>query len=74
MPQSQYDGAPGGIYDNYDEVQLHPPAGAVRADIRLMYQPTSWEYIQFIDQARITSYNVCYTKLLRRRHSRPWRT
>jgi len=51
MPQSQYDGAPGGIYDNYDEVQLHPPAGAVRADIRLMYQPTSWEYIQFLDQA-----------------------
>jgi len=27
---------------------LNPPAGAARADIKLLYQPTSWEYVQFL--------------------------
>jgi len=52
VPANQY-GNPttGGTYLNYDDVALNPPAGAVRADIKLMYQPTSWEYIQFLDLA-----------------------
>lgn len=52
VPNTQY-GNPsaGGTYLHYDDVALTPPAGAVRADIRLMYQPTSWEYIQFLDLA-----------------------
>jgi hypothetical protein len=32
-------------------VDLEPPVGAASADIRLMYQPTSWEYIQFVSLA-----------------------
>jgi hypothetical protein len=48
VPANQYGGAPGGTYDYFDEVTLNPPSGAQSADISLMYQPTSWEYIQFL--------------------------
>lgn len=52
VPDDQYgDPGPGGIYRHWDEVALNPPAGAVTADIRLLYQSTSWEYIQFLDLA-----------------------
>ena len=27
---------------------MNPPRGAATAQISLMYQPTSWEYIQFL--------------------------
>jgi hypothetical protein len=49
VPAAQY-GSPsaGGTYNYWDEVALQPPAGAASADIRLLYQPTSWEYIQFL--------------------------
>ena len=49
VPASQY-GAPtaGGVYRYWDEVTLNPPAGAVRAEIKLLYQSTSWEYVQFL--------------------------
>mgnify|MGYP001814011962 CR=1 FL=1 len=49
VPVTQY-GNPGagGSFDYWDEVTLNPPAGAVTADISLMYQPTSYEYIQFL--------------------------
>jgi hypothetical protein len=40
-----------GRYRHYDEMTLAPPSGAVRAEIRLLYQPTSWEYIQFLYRA-----------------------
>ncbi|MBT8439041.1 MAG: hypothetical protein KJO91_04880, partial [Gammaproteobacteria bacterium] len=40
-----------GNYPYYDLVDLNPPVGAVSADIRLLYQPTSWEYIQFLNLA-----------------------
>ena len=38
----------GGTYDHFDEVALNPPAGAVRAEIRLLYQVLSWEYLEFL--------------------------
>jgi hypothetical protein len=41
----------GGVYDYFDVVSLKlPTAGgqAVYAEINLLYQPTSWEYIQFL--------------------------
>jgi len=41
----------GGSYNYWDEFTLTPPPGAVTATIRLMYQPTSWEYINFLYQA-----------------------
>lgn len=49
VPDTQF-GNPGagGVYENWDEVTLNPPAGAARADIRLMYQITSYEYLQFL--------------------------
>jgi len=49
MPETQY-GNPGagGIYNHWDEVQLNPPPDATTASISLLYQPTSWEYIQFL--------------------------
>ena len=51
VPADQYGGTPGGTYDYYDEVMLTPPDGAVSATIELLYQPTSWEYIQFLNLA-----------------------
>jgi hypothetical protein len=49
VPSDQY-GNPGptGVYDHFDLVPLNPPALAESAEIELMYQPTSWEYIQFL--------------------------
>jgi hypothetical protein len=38
----------GGTYDHFDEVALNPPAGAVRAEVRLLYQVLSWEYLEFL--------------------------
>jgi hypothetical protein len=49
VPENQYNGGgAGSIYNHYDEVTLVPPGDAVYATIDLMYQPTSWEYIQFL--------------------------
>jgi hypothetical protein len=49
VPADQY-GNPGigGVYRYWDEVTLNPPAGAAYATIDLLYQPTSWEYVQFL--------------------------
>lgn len=52
VPATQF-GNPGagGVYDYFDVVTLKlPQAGgqAVYAEINLMYQPTSWEYVQFL--------------------------
>lgn len=49
VPSTQY-GNPGyaGRYNHWDEIALNPPAGATYATIDLLYQPTSWEYIQFL--------------------------
>jgi hypothetical protein len=49
VPEDQYNGSvTRGFYDHFDVVNLAPPANASRAEISLMYQPTSWEYIQFV--------------------------
>lgn len=48
VPTTQYSTGLGGSYDYWDTVQLNPPAGATYATINLLYQPTSWEYIQFL--------------------------
>jgi len=52
VPETQY-GNPGsgGVYNYWDDFTLNPPLGAVSATINLMYQPTSWEYINFLYQA-----------------------
>jgi hypothetical protein len=52
VPATQY-GSPGtgGTYNYWDEVGLNPPVGAAYAEIRLLYQPTSWEYVQFLYKA-----------------------
>ncbi|HKK50080.1 MAG TPA: hypothetical protein VKA74_00770, partial [Myxococcota bacterium] len=42
---------PSGFYDHFDLVPLLPPAGAVRVEVELLYQPTSWEYVQFLHLA-----------------------
>lgn len=44
VPATLYDGGA----RSHDEVQLAPPPGAATASIRLLYQTTSWEYIQFL--------------------------
>jgi hypothetical protein len=46
VPDTQYGGGP--VYNYWDEVTLNPPAGALYATISMLYQPTSWEYIQFL--------------------------
>jgi hypothetical protein len=49
VPDDQY-GNPGagGVYDNHDVVPFAIPPTAVRAEVRLLYQATSWEYMQFL--------------------------
>jgi cytochrome c553 len=49
VPASQY-GAPGsgGTYDYFDRFLLDPPPGAHQATVELLYQTTSWEYVQFL--------------------------
>jgi hypothetical protein len=49
VPAAQY-GNPttGGYYNYWDDVALNPPPGAESATIDMLYQPTSWEYIQFL--------------------------
>jgi hypothetical protein len=49
VPNEQYgDPGTGGVYNHYDVVPFAIPVGAVRAEARLFYQQTSWEYIQFL--------------------------
>jgi hypothetical protein len=49
VPANQYGSpAPGGVYNYWDEFLMSPPSGASYATIDLLYQPTSWEYIQFL--------------------------
>lgn len=56
VPATQYGGgAPGSTYNYFDEVPLNRPAGASSAVINLMYQPTSWEYIQFLNLGNNTA-------------------
>ncbi len=49
VPVNQF-GAPGagGTYNYWDEVPFLVPANAARAEVRIYYQQTSWEYIQFL--------------------------
>jgi hypothetical protein len=49
VPPDRY-GNPGptGAYEHFDRVPLSPPALAESVDLELLYQPTSWEYIQFL--------------------------
>jgi hypothetical protein len=49
VPATQFGNpGPGGTYLHYDDVVLAPPAGATRAEIELLYQTASFEYIQFL--------------------------
>jgi hypothetical protein len=49
VPSDQY-GNPGagGTYNYWGEITLNPPVDANSAAINLLYQSTSWEYIQFL--------------------------
>ncbi len=56
VPETQYGNpGPGGEYNYWDELNLNVPAGAATATVRLMYQPTSWEYVQFLYLANETN-------------------
>jgi hypothetical protein len=49
VPATQYGGgSEGSIYNYWDEIDLSPPSGATYAEIDLLYQGTSWEYVQFL--------------------------
>jgi hypothetical protein len=49
VPPTQFGNpGPGGVYQHWSDIALAPPAGALRAEVELLYQPTSWEYIQFL--------------------------
>lgn len=48
-PATQYGNpGPGGTFNHWDQIDLNPPDGAAYATLDLLYQPTSWEYIQFL--------------------------
>jgi hypothetical protein len=54
VPETQYGNpGPGGVYNYWDELDLNviKPTGAISATIDLLYQGTSWEYIQFLKLA-----------------------
>jgi hypothetical protein len=53
VPADQYGGTPGGVYEHWDEFDIAAiaPTGAVGADLTLYYQGTSWEYVQFLNNA-----------------------
>ena len=49
VPANQYGGGhSGSTYNYWDEIFLSPPVNADHAQIDLLYQGTSWEYIQFL--------------------------
>jgi hypothetical protein len=48
VPATKYPVDSSGNYNYWDTMTLSPPGGAAYASIRLMYQPTSWEYVQFL--------------------------
>jgi hypothetical protein len=50
VPDDQYGGEPGGEYRYWDQIDLGPiaPMQSAYATVDLLYQPTSWEYIQFL--------------------------
>ena len=49
VPPTQFGNpGPGLTFEHWSDQQLSPPAGAQYAEIELLYQPTSWEYIQFL--------------------------
>lgn len=49
VPAEQFGNpGPGGTYRYWDDVPLNPPPGATYASIDLLYQSTSWEYVQFL--------------------------
>lgn len=54
IPQTQYGdpttGGNGGVYNYWDDVPYTIPGGAQSVTVRLLYQVTSWEYIQFVWQ------------------------
>lgn len=51
-PVNQYGGgSSGSTYNYWDELTLNPPLEAHHAEIELLYQGTSWEYIQFLNLA-----------------------
>jgi hypothetical protein len=41
-------GGNGGVYNHWDDVPFMVPPGAQSARVRLLYQSTSWEYVQFL--------------------------
>jgi len=49
VPSTQFgDPGPGGTYNYWDDVAFPIPPGADYVEVRLYYQSTSWEYIQFL--------------------------
>jgi hypothetical protein len=49
VPASQFGNpGPGGTYNYWDERSFVIPSGATRVEVRLYYQQTSWEYVQFL--------------------------
>ncbi len=49
VPDTQFGNpGPGGTFNYWDDVLFTIPSTAVSAQIRLYYQQTSWEYIQFL--------------------------
>jgi hypothetical protein len=62
VPDSQYGNpGPGGMYEHWDEFDIKAiaPQGAASADLTLYYQGTSWEYVQFLNNAVCDRNNNC---------------
>jgi hypothetical protein len=49
VPYDQFGNpGPGGVYDHWVDYDFDVPVGAVTAEVKLFYQQTTWEYIQFL--------------------------
>jgi hypothetical protein len=52
VPATQFGSpGPGGTFQYWDAQSFEIPSGAVRAEVRLLYQQTSWEYVHFLWKA-----------------------
>jgi hypothetical protein len=49
IPYDQFGNpGPGGVYNHWADYDFDIPVGAETAEVRLFYQQTTWEYIQFL--------------------------
>ncbi len=50
------------MYNYWDQIALNPPPASRLCRHRLLYQPTSWEYVQFLYLANTRPTSFWWTR------------